>query len=156
MRASLKTRPAGALASALLICLVALGDRPRPTTFAPTMARPARTRRWRNSDSTSSPMAPKRSYSRRTWRPARAMRTSSTTSTGIPNHLILAEAIITMTHFWDADPGDDTPSTYGDFEGPVDIIDTSFIVTENAQQKARHFWTLALGSYAEGRQEQGL
>ena len=55
-----------------------------------------------------------------------------------------------MAHFWDADPGDDTPSTYGDFEGPVDIIDTSFIVTENAQQKARHFWTLALGSYARG------
>ncbi|WP_448002736.1 PKD domain-containing protein [Agromyces bauzanensis] len=67
---------------------------------------------------------------------------------GYPNHEILGAAIITMTHFWDADPGDLTPSTYGDFEGPVDLIDTSFIVTENALQKARHFWTLALGAYA--------
>ena len=67
---------------------------------------------------------------------------------GYPDHLILDAAIITMTHFWDADPGDLTPSTYGDFEGPVDIVDTSFIVTENALQKARHFWTLALGAYA--------
>ena len=40
---------------------------------------------------------------------------------GYPNHLILGAAIITMTHFWDADPGDLTPSTYGNFEGPVDI-----------------------------------
>src|SRR5688572_26565767 len=70
---------------------------------------------------------------------------------GYPNHLILGAAIITMTHFWDADPGDDTPSTYGNFEGPVDLIDTSFIVTENALQKSRHYWTLALGAYADGR-----
>ena len=70
---------------------------------------------------------------------------------GYPNHLILGAAIITMTHFWDADPGDLTPSTYGNFEGPVDIVDTSFIVTENALQKARHFWTLALGAYASGQ-----
>ena len=69
---------------------------------------------------------------------------------GFPNHAILGAAIITMTHFWDADPGDNTPSTYGNFEGPVDIVDTSFIVTENALQKSRHFWTLALGSYANG------
>jgi len=69
---------------------------------------------------------------------------------GYPNHAILGAAIITMTHFWDADPGDLTPSTYGNFEGPVDIVDTSFIVTENALQKARHFWTLALGAYANG------
>ncbi len=67
---------------------------------------------------------------------------------GYPDHLLLGAAIITMTHFWDADPGDLTPSTYGNFEGPVDIVDTSFIVTENALQKARHFWTLALGAYA--------
>ena len=67
---------------------------------------------------------------------------------GFPNHAILAEAIITMTHFWDADAGDNTPSTYGDFEGPVDIIDTSFIETENALQKARLTWSLALGAYA--------
>src|SRR5688572_10504444 len=72
---------------------------------------------------------------------------------GVPYHLILEAAIITMSHFWDADPGDDTPSTYGNFEGPVDIIDTSFIVTENAYQKSRHFWTLALGSYAKGDKE---
>lgn len=70
---------------------------------------------------------------------------------GYPDHLILGAAIITMTHFWDADPGDDTPSTYGNFEGPVNIVDTSFIVTENALQKSRHFWTLALGAYADGR-----
>jgi hypothetical protein len=69
---------------------------------------------------------------------------------GYPNHAILGAAIITMTHFWDADPGDGTPSTYGNFEGPVDIVDTSFIVTENALQKSRHFWTLALGAYANG------
>ena len=71
---------------------------------------------------------------------------------GVPKHLILGAAIITMTHFWDADPADDTPSTYGEFEEPVvDLgIDTSFIVTENALQKSRHFWTLALGSYANG------
>ena len=69
---------------------------------------------------------------------------------GYPDHLILGAAIITMTHFWDADPGDLTPSTYGNFEGPVDIVDTSFIVTENALQKARHFWTLALGAHANG------
>jgi hypothetical protein len=71
---------------------------------------------------------------------------------GYPNHAILGAAIITMTHFWDADPGDNTPSTYGEFEEPVvDLgIDTSFIVTENALQKSRHFWTLALGSYANG------
>jgi uncharacterized repeat protein (TIGR01451 family) len=70
---------------------------------------------------------------------------------GIPFHEILEAAIITMTHFWDADPGDDTPSTYGDFEEPVVIVDTSFIETENALQKSRHFWTLALGAYADGR-----
>lgn len=69
---------------------------------------------------------------------------------GYPNHAILGAAIITMTHFWDADSGDGTPSTYGNFEGPVDIVDTSFIVTENALQKSRHFWTLALGAYANG------
>lgn len=69
---------------------------------------------------------------------------------GFPNHAILAEAIITMTHFWDADAGDGTPSTYGDFEGPVDLVDTSFIVTENALQKARLTWSLALGAYARG------
>jgi hypothetical protein len=69
---------------------------------------------------------------------------------GYPNHLILKAAIITMTHFWDADPADDTPSTYGEFEEPVDLVDTSFIVTENALQKSRHFWTLALGAYARG------
>jgi len=68
---------------------------------------------------------------------------------GIPNHLILAEAIITMTHFWDADAGDDTPSTYGDFEDPIGL-DTSLIVTENALQKARLTWSLALGAYARG------
>src|SRR6185436_16293671 len=32
--------------------------------------------------------------------------------------------------------------------GPVDIIDTSLIVTENALQKARLTWSLALGAYA--------
>lgn len=69
---------------------------------------------------------------------------------GIPYHLILGPAIVTMTHFWDADPGDNTPSTYGNFEGPVDIVDTSFIVTENALQKARYTWSLAVGSYANG------
>ena len=69
---------------------------------------------------------------------------------GYPNHFILGAAIITMTHFWDADPGDDTPSTYGNFEGPVDLVDTSFIVTANALQKSRQFWTLALGAYANG------
>jgi hypothetical protein len=69
---------------------------------------------------------------------------------GIPNHELLAEAIITMTHFWDADAGDDTPSTYGNFEGPVDLIDTSFIVTENALQKARLTWSLAIGAHARG------
>ena len=69
---------------------------------------------------------------------------------GIPFHAILEAAIITMTHFWDADAGDNTPSTYGNFEGPIDIVDTSFIVTENAYQKSRHFWSLALGAYARG------
>ena len=69
---------------------------------------------------------------------------------GIPYHLLLKAAIITMTHFWDADPGDLTPSTYGNFEGPVDIVDTSFIVTENALQKARYTWNLAVGAYANG------
>ena len=98
----------------------------------------------------------RRSPSKRRSGSAPGTRTSSTTSTGIPNHAILGAAIITMTHFWDADPGDNTPSTYGDFEGPVDLIDTSFIVTENALQKSRHFWTLALGAYANGRQGQGL
>ena len=72
---------------------------------------------------------------------------------GIPNHLIWGAALITMTHFWDADPGDLTPSTYGSFEEPVHIVDTSFIVTENALQKSRHFWSLALGAYADNKKE---
>jgi len=87
---------------------------------------------------------------------------------GIPFHEILEAAVVTMTHFWDADAGDNTPSTYGDFDEPPpvsvvadlvdfldlpgsDAFDTSFITTENALQKSRHFWTLALGAYADGR-----
>lgn len=86
---------------------------------------------------------------------------------GHPYLPILGPAILTMTHFWDADPGDATPSTYGDFEDPIPVslvedmldvlglpigdIDTSFISTENALQKSRHFWSLALGAYADGR-----
>ena len=69
---------------------------------------------------------------------------------GYPDHLILAEAIITMTHFWDADPGDNTPSTYGAFEDPVFGIDVALIETENALQKARLTWSLAIGAYARG------
>jgi len=89
---------------------------------------------------------------------------------GYPFLPLLNEAVITMPHFWDADAGDDTPSTYGDFEDPIPVslvadmwdaldildlfeigdIDTSFISTENALQKSRHFWTLALGAYAAG------
>lgn len=90
---------------------------------------------------------------------------------GYPYLPILKEAILTMTHFWDADAGDETPMTYGDFEDPIPVstiedvwdalnlldffdigdIDTSFIQTPNAYQKARHFWTLAVGAYADGR-----
>jgi hypothetical protein len=69
---------------------------------------------------------------------------------GYPDHALLGMAIPTMPHFWDADHGDHKASTYGDFEGPVDVIDTSFIVTENALEKARNFWPLALGSYSRG------
>jgi hypothetical protein len=84
---------------------------------------------------------------------------------GYPWLPILGPAVITMPHFWDADPGDATPSTYGDtFEedlvksvldglGILDLfnlLDTTFISTENALQKSRHFWSLALGAYANG------
>ena len=90
---------------------------------------------------------------------------------GYPFLPLLNEAVITMPHFWDSDINDDTPSTYGDFEDPIPVqvvedmwnaldildlfeigdIDTSFISTENALQKSRHFWTLALGAYADGK-----
>ena len=90
---------------------------------------------------------------------------------GYPFLPLLNEAVITMPHFWDSDVNDDTPSTYGDFEDPIPVqvvedmwnaldildlfeigdIDTSFISTENALQKSRHFWTLALGAYADGK-----
>jgi hypothetical protein len=90
---------------------------------------------------------------------------------GYPYLPILKEAVLTMTHFWDSDAGDETPMTYGDFEDPIPVsivedvwdaldildlfdigdIDTSFIQTPNAYQKARHFWTLAIGAYADGR-----
>lgn len=89
---------------------------------------------------------------------------------GYPYLPILKEAILTMTHFWDADAGDNTPMTYGDFEDPIPVstledvwnaldildffdigdIDTSFIQTPNAYQKAKNFWTMALGAYANG------
>ncbi len=71
---------------------------------------------------------------------------------GYPYLPILKEAVITMPHFWDADSGDETKTTYGDFEEPLpietlkdmweeldildlidlDIFDTSFIETANA------------------------
>jgi hypothetical protein len=89
---------------------------------------------------------------------------------GYPFLPLLNEAVITMPHFWDSDAGDETKSTYGDFEEPlpietlkdmwealdvldlidIDIFDTTFIETENAWQKARQFWVLAQGAYANG------
>ena len=89
---------------------------------------------------------------------------------GYPYLPILKEAVITMPHFWDADSGDETKTTYGDFEEPLpietlkdmweeldildlidlDIFDTSFIETPNAWQKSRQFWVLALGAYQNG------
>ena len=95
---------------------------------------------------------------------------------GYPYLPILKEAVITMPHFWDSDVRDDAPSTYGDFEDPIPVqvvedmwnaldildlfeigdIDTSFIVTPNAWQKAQHFWTLALGAYAANQKDKAF
>ncbi|MEO5741494.1 MAG: hypothetical protein ABIS29_12960, partial [Vicinamibacterales bacterium] len=150
MRGNLKTRPAGALAGALLICLVAFGD---PTAAYNVCSDDGEPCTHEQMASFGLQLLPEGSEAKQFEVDLRAGAGDEDVFDhiyGIPNHLILAEAIITMAHFWDADAGDDTPSTYGNFEGPVDIIDTSFIVTENAQQKARHFWTLALGSYARG------
>jgi hypothetical protein len=150
MPGSVKTRQAGALAGVLVICLVVLGD---PTAAYNVCSDPG-------SPCTHEDMAgfgldllapgSEAEQFRHKLREGAGDEDVFDHIYGFPNHLILGAAIITMTHFWDADPGDDTPSTYGDFEGPVDIVDTSFIVTENALQKSRHFWTLALGAYARG------
>ena len=149
MRGSLKPRSAGALASVLFICLLAFGD---PTAAYNVCADDNACTHEKMVgyalDLLNLGPGSEAEIFRETMKAGAGDEDVFDHIYGYPNHLILAEAIITMTHFWDADPGDNTPSTYGDFEGPVDIIDTSFIVTENALQKARHFWTLALGSYA--------
>src|SRR4029079_17926028 len=38
---------------------------------------------------------------------------------GYPYLPLLKEAVITMPHFWDADAGDNAPSTYGEFNPPA-------------------------------------
>lgn len=150
MRGSLKPRPAGALAFALLTCLVALGDRTAAYNICRDEGAPCTHEQMASFGLKLLPAGSEAKLFEADLRAGAGDEDFFDHIYGIPNHFLLKEAIITMAHFWDADPGDNTPSTYGDFEGPVDIIDTSFIVTENAQQKARHFWTLALGSYARG------
>jgi hypothetical protein len=89
---------------------------------------------------------------------------------GYPYLPLLKEAVITMPHFWDSDVKDDAPSTYGAFNPPAEVsviedmldildlldlfdpddFDIALITTQNALQKSNHFWTLALGAYANG------
>jgi hypothetical protein len=47
---------------------------------------------------------------------------------------------VTLTHFWDADKGDDDP---------VDMVEVTYAVI-NSWQKAKIFWGMALGEYMDG------
>ncbi|HEU5490593.1 MAG TPA: PKD domain-containing protein [Gaiellaceae bacterium] len=59
-----------------------------------------------------------------------------------------ADALVTNTHLWDSDRGEDDPV---DLPAPAWLSGKTS--TENAWQKAKALWSLALGAYANGNKE---
>jgi len=57
-------------------------------------------------------------------------------------------ALVTNTHLWDSDRGEDDP-----VELPPSAWLSGKTSTENAWQKAKAYWSLALGAYADGNKQ---